>query len=50
MIFLDLVLRFIDAGYVTERDLVLDSLSNRARLLPKLMAFPPPACSWRMNR
>jgi hypothetical protein len=26
------------------------SLSMRARDLPKLIALPPPACSWRMNR
>ena len=30
--------------------LFCDSLSRRARDLPKLIALPPPAWSWRMNR
>jgi len=41
--FLDLVEQVSPGPY-------LEMFSRRARLLPKLMALPPPACSWRMNR
>ncbi len=30
--------------------LFCDSLSRRARDLPKLIALPPPACIWRMKK
>ena len=30
--------------------LVVDSVINRARLLPKDMALPPPDCIWRMKK
>ena len=34
----------------TKVTLLDDSLSRRARALPKLMALPPLACSWRMKK
>ena len=47
----DLVLGLVDASDIGEGDLVLRLVrASRARDLPKLIALPPPAWSWRMKR